>query len=749
MNPRIGPPPERPLQKPTRTFLEALPFGIGARRKPRHFTEMLKVAWENRDSLKYAWNILRHGVCDGCSLGPYGLKDDVINGVHLCTTRLRLLRLNTMPAFDPAVLEDVEALRKLRNEELQALGRVPYPFVRRRGERGFRRVSWDEALETVAERLRKTDPDRMAWFATSRGLTNEAYYTFQKVARLLGSPHVDYCARLCHAPSTYGLADIFGVGAPNCSLKDFIGTDLLVLWGTNLANNQPVTTKYIHYAKKQGTRVAVVNPFREPGLEKYWVPSVAGSALFGTRLMDDYYAVRIGGDIAFANGTLKALKEMYGFRLDFLQRHGAGVEESMARLDAMAWEELERESGLPRSEMARFASIYKEAETAVFVYSMGLTQSEFGVRNVRSIGTLALARGMVGREKCGVMAIRGHSGVQGGAEVGLAPDKFPGGRPITAESAKELESLWGAPVPARRGLATPHMIEAAHEGRIDFLYNIGGNLLETMPDRRYVREAIGRIGVRLHQDIVVNTSTLLDGDLVVLLPAMTRYEQPGGCTATSTERRIRFSPEVPGPRVGEAKAEWEIPVLLARKVDPRFERLVPYRHPQEVREEIERAVPFYKGVASLRNEGDSVQWGGERLFEGGTFDRMPGGRARMWVQEIPRRDLPEGKFQVTTRRGKQFNSMVQSRRDPLTGRAAREAVFMCAEDARELGCVEGDRVRLRSGAGEFMGRVFIAPVRPRTLQLHWPEANVLIPRRYDPVSCEPDYNVVVDISKID
>ncbi|MBI3099162.1 MAG: FdhF/YdeP family oxidoreductase [Planctomycetes bacterium] len=744
MPPRIGPPPEPLPRSLWESIRELVPFGVAVPDKPRHFQEMIEIAWENRDALDYAWRILNHGVCDGCSLGPYGLRDHVIEGTHLCTTRLRLLRLNTMPAFAPSALADVGALRSRRNEELQALGRLPSPFVRRRGEPGFTRVPWDSALDLLADRMRRIDPLRMGWFATSRGVTNEGYYAFQKAARILGSPHIDYCARLCHAPSTYGLADVFGVGAPNCSLRDMIGTDLLVLWGTNLANNQPVSTKYMHYAKAEGTRIAVVNPYREPGLERYWVPSVPSSALFGTRLMDDFYPVRIGGDIAFMNGILKALKSNGGFDRPFLAQHAGGLEELERKCDAWTWEELEEAGGLPRAEMEKFAAIYKEARTAVFVYSMGLTQQVFGVENVRSIATLAAVRGMVGREKCGVMAIRGHSGVQGGAEVGLIPDRFPGGLAVNEENARSIGETWGAPVPGTPGLATPEMMEAAHGGKIDFLYSLGGNLLETMPDRPFVIEALNRIGVRVHQDIVVNTSMLLDGDLVVLLPSMTRYEMPGGCTSTSTERRIRFSPEIPGPRIPEARPEWEIPVLLARRVDPKHAKALPWWHPQQIREEIERMVPIYRGIAGLTKEGDFVQWGGERLFEGADFAKMPGGRLRLRPQDIPQVTIPPGKFHLTTRRGKQFNSMIQKERDPLTG-AARDAVLMNAADAGEIGVGEGDRVRLVSETGEYAARVRFAPVRRRTLQAHWPEANVLVPRRCDPISREPDYNVFVEV----
>src|SRR5262249_2104152 len=152
-----------------------------------------KVAWENLGRWGYAMRILRHGVCDGCSLGPRGLRDDVIPGVHLCLTRLKLLRLNTMGPIPERALRDVKALRAMTEEQLGRLGRIPYPLIRRKGEPGFTRLSWDEALELVADRMGAAAPDRMGVFVTSRGLTNETYYMVQKLARIAGTPHIDTC----------------------------------------------------------------------------------------------------------------------------------------------------------------------------------------------------------------------------------------------------------------------------------------------------------------------------------------------------------------------------------------------------------------------------------------------------------------------------------------------------------------------------------------------------------------------------
>lgn len=94
--------------------------------------------------------------------------------------------------------------------------------------------------------------------------------------------------------------------------------------------------------------------------------------------------------------------------------------------------------------MLEFARTLAEAERAVLVWSMGVTQHTQGEDNVRAIVNLALARGFVGREGCGLMPIRGHSGVQGGAEMGCYATAFPGGVPVSEEGAAELGRAWGS-----------------------------------------------------------------------------------------------------------------------------------------------------------------------------------------------------------------------------------------------------------------------------------------------------------------
>jgi formylmethanofuran dehydrogenase subunit B len=125
--------------------------------------------------------------------------------------RLDLMRLNTMPALEVGRLQDTSSLARISAAELRELGRLPYPMIRRRGEPGFTRLTWDEAINITAARFAKTDPHRIAFYLTSRGLTNEVYYAAQKAARFLGTNNVDNSSRICHAPSTVALKHRSGI----------------------------------------------------------------------------------------------------------------------------------------------------------------------------------------------------------------------------------------------------------------------------------------------------------------------------------------------------------------------------------------------------------------------------------------------------------------------------------------------------------------------------------------------------------
>ncbi len=721
-----------------------VPFGLG-QPKPRHFREMVKVLWDNRDNLSYGWKVLTKGVCDGCALGVAGLHDWTIDGWHLCLTRLNLLRMNTVSELDHQRLGNVAELKKLHNDELRKLGRLAYPMLREMGQPGFRRITWEEAVDRVARRIRACNPKRLAFFVTSRGVTNETYYVAQKVSRFLGSNNVDNSARLCHSPSTAAMKAGIGVAATTCSYKDFWNADLIVFLGANPANDQPVTMKYLHEAKKKGAKVVLVNPYREPGMEHYWVPSSVSSAVFGTDITDYWYPVSQGGDIAFIYGTLKVLLEKNLLDQNFIQSHTRGWDDLKEKADAIPWDTLEKQSGLPENAMREFAGLVAQSPKGIFVWSMGITQHFFGADAVAMIVNLGLSQGYVGREGCGLMPIRGHSSVQAGAEMGAYSTAFPGGKPVTPENAKALSTLYGFPVSDQAGLTTVDMVEASARGEIDLLYCLGGNFLSTMPEPDYVREALAKVPLRVHQDIILTDQMLVEGEEVILLPAKTRYEQEGGGTETTTERRIIFSPEIPR-QVGEAKTEWRILLDIAKAAYPEKAALLGCETGQAIREEIAKVVPLYEGVQRLSKTGDAVQYGGAHLCADGKF-LTPDGKAYFQTVGLPNLDRQPGEFEVSTRRGKQFNSLVYAEIDPLNN-APRDAVLVNEEDAARLHLKQGDKVDLVNELGKLSCHVHLAPIAPGNLQVHFPEGNVLIPRGLvDKGGGVPDYNARVRIEK--
>ena len=728
-----------------KSWVSLSPNGIG-HTKPNHLAEMAQVALHVRKSPRKAWNILSKGVCDGCALGVAGFHDWTLDGIHLCTTRLKLLEVNCAEPFDHSVLHDVSWLRNRSSTELREMGRLAFPMRRRRGDLGFHRITWDEALDAISSRIRASGPDRTAIYLTSRGLTNEAYYAAGKAARAMGIANIDSAARTCHAPSTIGLKSTIGVAASTCSLQDVIDTDLVVLWGTNVANNQPVFTKYLYEAKKNGAKVVVVNPYLEPGLERYWVPSKPESFLFGTKLCDLHVPVRPEGDVALANALLIELRRRGAIDETFVRDHTTGWTDLCAHLDALDFRDLLDTAGVTAAQLTAFADLYSSARGAVLIWSMGITQHRHGVEGVQAIVNVALARGNVGRDGAGLMPIRGHSGVQGGAEMGAYSTAFPGSVPVSPESARELSDAWGFPVPDRPGLTAPEMVLAAESDAIDVLYLDGSNFLDVMPDPDRVARALERVPLRVHQDIVLTSQMLLDGDDVILLPAATRYEQEGGGTSTTTERQIAFSPQVIDAP-GEARSEWRIFADLAVRTDAQRADAFDWIDNRALRTEIARVVPMYAGIETLSNTGDAVQYGGRHLCAGGDFP-LPDGRARFSVVDVSPPAIAPGQFFLSTRRGKQFNSMVFNERDPLTG-AGRDAVYIDERDARDLGVGEGDRVRLTSPVGSMLGTVKMVQLPRQSVQVHWPEGNVLISAELnDDASRIPDYNAIVSIEKV-
>ena len=230
------------------------------------------------------------------------------------------------------------------------------------------------------------------------------------------------------------------------------------------------------------------------------------------------------------------------------------------------------------------------------------------------------------------MPIRGHSRRAGRRRDGRLRHRVPRRRPDRRRARRAVGRSGGASTcPSDVGLTAPEMVEAAERRRPRRAVR-----RRVEPPRGAARPAARRgrarqrVPLRVHQDIVLTSQMLVDGDDVILLPAATRYEQEGGGTSTTTERQIAFSPQVAEPaRRG--------PQRVADLRRPRRRECGPTSPPAStgtttaaLRAEIGELVPMYAGIEDLEQVGDAVQYGGRHLCAGGRFP-TPSGTGRFSV----------------------------------------------------------------------------------------------------------------------
>ena len=294
------------------------------------------------------------------------------------------------------------------------------------------------------------------------------------------------------------------------------------------------------------------------------------------------------------------------------------------------------------------------------------------------------------------MPIRGHSGVQGGAEMGCYATALPGrAAGDRRERGRAVASSGASRCPAAPGLTAPEMLDAA---ALEVLFAAGGNFLEVLPDPAAVEAALGaRAAARAHGHRALDARCWSSPPTtVLLLPAATRYEVPGGVTETSTERRVILSPEVPGPRIGEARPEWEVLLDLARRVRPELaERLELSGGTPELRARDRRgraALPRHRGAARGRRLVPVRRPAPVR----GLATSRPPTAGRTSASSSRRRPCRRTGCSRSRRAAASSSTRwCRPTRTPSPG-AMREAVLVNPDDAARLGISEGDEVVLRS-----------------------------------------------------
>ncbi|MBI4558218.1 MAG: FdhF/YdeP family oxidoreductase [Candidatus Hydrogenedentes bacterium] len=688
--------------------------------------------------------------CKTCALGMGGQRGGMVNEQgrfpEVCKKSVQAMTADMQGRVREGFFEafSLHDLQVLTSRELEASGRLVEPLYAGPGDPHYRAISWEDALDKIAGKLRRIRPDESFFYFSGRS-SNEAGFLLQLFARLYGTNNVNNCSYYCHQASGVGLSSIYGSGTSSIVLDDIEHCDLLFLIGGNPASNHPRMISAILRMKKRAGKVVVVNPVREVGLVNFRIPSNLWSLLFGTRIADVYVQPHIGGDIAFLAGIGKAILERDAIDRDFIASHTEGWEAFKELLGNLTWEEVVNQSGVTRETMEQVADLCARSKGTVFAWTMGITHHAHGVQNVQMIGNIALMRGMLGRPHAGLLPIRGHSNVQGIGSMGVTPK-------LKAEVFKRLEEKYKISLPAAPGLDTLASVHSAAEGNIRLAFCVGGNLYGSNPDARFVASALGKIDLVVYLSTTLNTGHARGlGRETLILPVLARDEEAQATTQESMFNYVRMSDGGPRRYAGP-RSEVEVVAGIAQRVFPDgspidWKALQTHRN---IRAAIAEIVPGYEAVGTIDNTQKEFQIAG-RTFHQPKF-ATPSGRATFHPVALPRLKGAQngGMCLMTLRSEGQFNTVVYEDEDIYRGQERRDVIMMHPSDISRLGLQINQPVTVRTAVGE-MRNILVREldIRPGNCAMYYPEANVLVPRDFDPASKTPAFkNVEVQIVRL-
>jgi molybdopterin-dependent oxidoreductase alpha subunit len=626
--------------------------------------------------------------------------------------------------------------------QLEASGRLIQPVLYEEGSSHYRTITWSDAFDRIANKLKSIVPDETFWYFSGRS-SNEAGFLLQLFARVFGTNNVNNCSYYCHQASGVGLQSSLGTGTATVVLEDLDRCDTVYIIGGNPPSNHPRLMTSLMHLRRRGGSVVVINPMKELGLIRFKVPSDPISMLFGTKIATDYIQPHIGGDLALLTGIAKAVVEFNLHDADFLQKHCNDADAYLETLRKTTWGEIVAKSGVDRGTMEGLARQYGSSQGAVFSWTMGITHHTHGVQNVQAIANLALLRGMIGRPGAGMMPIRGHSNIQGIGSVGVTPK-------LKDEIFNNLTQKFGVALPTTPGKDTLACIESAHRGTCKFAFCLGGNLYGSNPDSQFAAEALSSLDMLVMLNTTLNTGHSNGlAKTTIILPVLARDEEPEPTTQESMFNYVRLSDggprRLPGPR-----SEVHVIAQIARRVLGNnaaidWEQM---EQTNTIRNWIAKVVPGYEEIDTIAENKKEFQVGG-RTFHQAHF-KTSNGRANLIAHELPTLSpLATNQVRLMTVRSEgQFNTVVYEDYDLYRHQERRDVILLNPIDMDRMGLRNDAFVTVTSAAGamsRILARSF-EEIREGNAMMYYPEANVLVPRVVDPLSRTPLFkNVIVSI----
>jgi assimilatory nitrate reductase catalytic subunit len=612
---------------------------------------------------------------------------------------------------------------------------------------GFRRITWDEALDRVVAEIRRIQAahgDDAFAMLSGVSLTNEKSYLIGKFARLaLHTANLDYNGRYCMVSAGAGNKKALGVDRNPNPWSDLPLAEVIWVAGSNIAETFPITTSYIWKARDRGAKVIAQDPRVTP---------------LG-RTADLYLPVRPGTDSALFGAVLHELIRNDWLDHEFIEAHTNDFADAAAAAADMTPKWAETITGVPAKRIEQAAEWWGTSATGMLLHARGIEQQTKGTENVLAAINLGLATGKFGKPGCGVSTITGQGNGQGGREHGHKCDQLPGNRDIrNPEHRAHTAAVWGcdeSEIPGA-GVTAVEILEQIHEGKIKGLLSICFNPVVSSPDATFAAEALDKLEFYSVIDFFLSESAQ-HADIV--LPG-SLHEEDEGTSTTGEGRIVKINKAVDPP--GEARVDWEILTDLAARLGKGH--YFDYDNTEQIFEELRLAsaggTADYLGATWQRIEDEmGLFWpvpeighpGTPRLYEGGRFFH-PDGKAKFHgVPYRPPAEVVDDEYPIWLTTGRvvsQYLSGTQTRRiAALVDQYPEPLCEIHPQLAERLGIAEGDSVTVTSRRGSMtLPANVVATIRPDTVFIpyHWPgakAANQLTNRALDPTSKMPEFKV--------
>jgi len=571
--------------------------------------------------------------------------------------------------------------------------RLTTPLIRENDR--FRPASWEEALALVARRLLEIrdryGPQSIGFIGSSKGSNEEAYLT-QKIARaIIGTNSVDNSSRYCQNPATEGLFRTVGYGGDAGTIDDLQQAELIVIVGSNTAENHPVIASRLKAAKKHHQQKwLVIDPRRHEMAER----------------ADLHLRIRPGTDLVWASAMARYMFDNGYADEAFLRDRVNNVEAYRQSLAPFTLDYAAQITGLSVETLRSAAEMIGRAGSMCIMWAMGITQHSHGADTSTALSNLLLVTGNYGRPGTGGYPMRGHNNVQGASDFGCLKNFYPGYESVSCPQVREKWArAWGvAPESLSLEVGDDNfmMVEMARQDKIRAMYVIGEETAFSDADATNVHQGFSELDFLVVQDIVFSrTAQFAD----VVLPGCPSVEKEG--TYVNTERRIqRFYPVM--PPLGDSRPDWLIFTQLAKEMGHDWG----YTHPGEIMAEAAGIAELFAGVDYSRLAGWQSQiWPVKKdgsstpLLYTGRF-KSPDGRASLYpLSWQPPAEAPDAEYDLLLNNGRMLEHFQSTNQSGQGGRTTSLSpewyVEISPELAKARGLTEGAWVKLISRRGEL------------------------------------------------